>query len=299
MVPRALVQLHCPAPWALVLIQLCRVVPWALPQLCRPGPQPLTLLHHLVPWALIQLCLKVPRALSLCNTKPGKKELNCALSNNGQDPSGNTMLCGFYTLRGVSPAPSQQQPCHPSPEIPWDKIGNKSLLAPWTHVDGELDWSRSLESLHPWLVLWDISSGWLIIWSKNRSFVSGAIKTTWPLSVLLTPGKEKPQIIELNPHFTWDNICVSSLSKTSCTLPSLQVITSTVWVFGDRVWRWGQLGEALRIIRPVTVELFSYSAWCFLQDLSSDKITVRIFFIDPTEKHYIRFQGHTEDFSPF
>jgi len=70
------------------------------------------------------------------------------------------------------------------------------------------------------------------------------------------------------------------------------------------VWRQGlEVGgiweKALRIIRAVTVELFSYSAQCFLQDLSSDKIMVRIFFIGPTQKHYIRFQGHTDYFPPF
>lgn len=70
------------------------------------------------------------------------------------------------------------------------------------------------------------------------------------------------------------------------------------------VWRQGlEVGgiweKALRIIRAVTVELFSYSAQRFLQDLSSDEIRVRIFFIGPTQKHYIRFQGHTDDFPPF
>lgn len=69
------------------------------------------------------------------------------------------------------------------------------------------------------------------------------------------------------------------------------------------VWRQGLeiggiWGKALRIIRPVTVELFSYLVQHFLQNLSSDRITVRIFFIGPTLKHYIRFQGHTDDFHP-
>lgn len=170
-----------------------------------------------------------------CTTsRQSNREWNYSVKNKEQHSSRKRLSENFLALPVGSPFPVSLTTVSPiSRELPAMHSSSTSEVMP-------LENCKMVQiTLKPalWLVLWDISSGWLIIWFKNRSFVSWAIKTTWPLSVLLTPGKEKPQIIELNPHFTWDNICVSSLSKMSCTLPSLQVITSTVWVFGDRAWK--------------------------------------------------------------